>query len=48
MELKYLIKKDPLYKTFINNLSQISDIKGGSKILIGVSGGLDSVALTYL
>ena len=48
MELKYQIKKDPLYKTFINNLSQISEIKGGSKILIGVSGGLDSVALTYL
>lgn len=48
MKVELSIKKDPFYKTFINTLSQISDIKEGHKILIGVSGGLDSVALTYL
>ena len=43
-----LIKKDPLFDLFISSLSSFDDLKHRKKILVAVSGGLDSVALLYL
>ena len=42
------IKKDPLFDLFISSLSSFDDLKHRKKILVAVSGGLDSVALLYL
>jgi len=42
------IKKDPFFDLFTSFLSTFDDLKPRKKILVAVSGGLDSIALLHL
>lgn len=48
MKFKLSIKEDPFFESFINTLKKAHNIKKNDKIVVGVSGGVDSVALIHL
>ena len=43
-----LIESDEIYYRFINELHKLNDLQKGHKLIVGVSGGLDSMALLSL
>ena len=47
-KLQTLIQRDPLFKKFKKQLKTFPGLSEGDKIIISVSGGLDSVALLML
>ncbi|MEC8914719.1 MAG: tRNA lysidine(34) synthetase TilS, partial [Candidatus Neomarinimicrobiota bacterium] len=47
-KLQTLIQRDPLFKKFKKQLKTFSGLSKGDRIIISVSGGLDSVALLLL
>ena len=47
-ELQTLIQRDPLFKKFKKQLKTFSGLSRGDRIIVSVSGGLDSVALLLL
>ena len=47
-KLRTLIQMDPLFKKFKKQLKTFSGLSRGDRIIVSVSGGLDSVALLLL